>query len=80
MTISECNSPVAENIQQIIRENGLKQTYIAEKAGYTTQMFSNMLVGRKIIKVCDVIRICTALGVDANSLYERVATSTNHST
>ena len=67
MTISECNSPVAENIQQIIRENGLKQTYIAEKAGYTTQMFSNMLVGRKIIKVCDVIRICTALGVDANS-------------
>ena len=38
MTISECNSPVAENIQQIIRENGLKQTYIAEKAGYTTQI------------------------------------------
>ena len=80
MTISECNSPVAENIQQIIRENGLKQTYIAEKAGYTTQMLSNMLVGRKVIKVCDVIRIYTALGVDANSLYERVATSTNHST
>lgn len=70
MTISECNSPVAENIQQIIRENGLKQTYIAEKAGYTTQMLSNMLVGRKVIKACDVIRICMALGVDANTLYK----------
>lgn len=70
MTISECNSPVAENIQQIIRENGLKQTYIAEKAGYTEQMLSNMLVGRKVIKACDVIRICMALGVDANTLYK----------
>lgn len=70
MTISECNSPVAENIQQIIRENGLKQTYIAEKAGYTEQMLSNMLVGRKVIKACDVIRICMALGIDANTLYE----------
>lgn len=70
MTISECNSPVAENIQQIIRENGLKQTYIAEKAGYTEQMLSNMLVGRKVIKVCDAIRICMALGVDANTLYK----------
>lgn len=70
MTISECNSPVAENIQRIIRENGLKQVYAAEKAGYTAQMLNDMLVGRKIIKACDVIRICTALGVDANSLYE----------
>ena len=70
MTISECNSPVAENIQQIIRENGLKQTYIAEKAGYTEQTLSNMLVGRKVIKVRDVIRICMALGVDANTLYK----------
>ncbi len=73
MTISECNAPVAENIQRIIREKGLKQMYVAEKAGYTAQMLSDMLAGRKIIKVCDVIRICTALGVDANSLYERGA-------
>ena len=69
MKLAEYNFPVAENIQRIINEKGLKQVYVAEKAGYTEHMLSDMIVGRKIIKVCDVRRICGVLGVDANSLF-----------
>ena len=69
MKLSEYNFPVAENIQRIINEKGLKQVYVAEKAGYTAHLLSDMLAGRKIIKACDVRRICEVLGVDANSLF-----------
>ena len=69
MKFSGYNFPVAENIQRIISEKGLKQVYVAEKAGYTAQMLSDMLSGRKIIKACDVHKICEVLGVDANSLF-----------
>lgn len=71
MKLSECNFPVAENIQRIINEKGLKQVYVAEKAGYTAHMLSDMLSGRKIIKACDVHKICEVLGVDANSLFDK---------
>lgn len=69
MKFSGYNFPVAENIQRIINEKGLKRVYVAEKAGYTAQMLSDMLSGRKIIKACDVRKICEVLGVDANSLF-----------
>ena len=52
MKFSGYNFPVAENIQRIINEKGLKRVYVAEKAGYTAQMLSDMLSGRKIIKAC----------------------------
>ena len=69
MEISECNKPVAENIARAIKESGLKQVYVANKAGYTPQMFSDMIAGRRIIKVNDILRISEALGVDANYLF-----------
>lgn len=54
---------------RIIREKGLKQTFIAKNAGYTPQMLNDMLMGRKIIKISDVVRIYPFLGVDANELF-----------
>lgn len=69
MTITECNSPVAENIARIIAEKGLKQVHVSEKAGYSAHGLSDMLNGRKLIKVSDLVRIAVALDVDANSLY-----------
>ena len=38
MEIADHNKPVAENIMRIIREKGLKQTFVAKNAGYTPQM------------------------------------------
>lgn len=71
MRISEYNAPVAENIKAIIEEKGLKQAIIAKRAGCSQQMLSDMLAGRKIIKVSDVVLLSSVLGVDANSLFRR---------
>ncbi len=60
---------VAENIRRIIKERGLKQKIVAEKAGYTEQQFSNLLCGRKTIETEDVAKVCKALGVLPNDLY-----------
>ena len=57
MRISEYNAPIAENIERIINEKGLKKAFVAQKAGCTAQMLSDMISGRKIIKACDIVRI-----------------------
>ena len=69
MTITEMNTPIAEGITAIIKEKGLKQFYVAEKAGYGKDEFNGMLNGRKIIKASDIPRIAEALGVTANDIY-----------
>lgn len=69
MTILEENAPVSKRVQAIIAENGFKNLYIAQKAGFTAQEFSDMLNGRRLIKACDIPKISNALGVDANYLF-----------
>ena len=63
------NSIVAPNIEAIINRRCLKQGSIAEKAGYTKQQFNAMLRGRKVIRDTDIMRIASALEVDANTLF-----------
>lgn len=75
MRISEYNAPIAENIERIINEKGLKKAFVAQKAGCTAQMLSDMISGRKIIKACDIVRIAGALGVDPNYLLAWKVTS-----
>lgn len=69
MEIRDCNYPVAEITAKIIRERGLKNKAVAEKAGYSEQMLSDMLNGRKLIRIVDAIRIRDALGIDTNTLF-----------
>lgn len=71
MTIKECNYPVVDNIIRIISEKGLKQKSVAIKAGQTPKDFNSMLMGRKIIKVCDVLPIADALSVRVEELYKK---------
>ena len=66
------NSIVANRVREIIKEKGLKQTAIAEKAGFSTQEFSDMLNGRRLMRAVDIASIISALrgvGVDANYLF-----------
>jgi transcriptional regulator with XRE-family HTH domain len=63
------NVVVPENIAKIIKEKCLKQGSVAERAGYTKQQFCDMLNGRKIIKLCDVMVIADALGVGVGDLF-----------
>lgn len=68
--IAEYNEPIAIKIAGMIQERGLKQGVVAQKAHLSPKDFNNMLRGRKIIKVCDVPKIASALGVTPNDLYE----------
>lgn len=69
MRIAESNSPAAENVARIIKNKGLKQVYVAEKAGYAPQELNDMLNGRRLIKSCDILRLATTLEVTANDIY-----------
>lgn len=69
MSIRNNNQPVASNVIRIIDRRGLKKKVIAEKAGYSEQMLSDMLNGRRVIKIIDVKKLGKALGVDANALF-----------
>ena len=69
MTIAEANAPLADGINAIIKMKGMKQLYVAEKAGYGKDEFNAMLNGRKIIRASDIPRIAEALQVTANDIY-----------
>jgi transcriptional regulator with XRE-family HTH domain len=60
---------LSKGIQKIIVKKGLKNLYVAEKAGFTPQELSDMINGRRLIKACDVPRLATALGVEAGDIY-----------
>lgn len=70
MNIANFNFPVADNIERIIKERGLKQCSVASKAGFKKQPFCDMLNGRRLIKVSDVTIIAKALGVSTSELYD----------
>ena len=65
------STAVIPNIRRIINERGLKQCAVAEKAGYSKQQFNAMLTGRKLITDTDILKIITALDIDANTLFGR---------
>lgn len=70
MNILECNEPVATGTRRIIADKGFKNLYIAKKAGFTPQEFSDMINGRRLIKVCDVSKLAYALEVEVGDIYE----------
>lgn len=59
---------IGKNVKKIIDRNGLKQKAVAAKAGYTEQVFSNLINGRKIMSAYDVIKISSALDVMPNEI------------
>lgn len=69
MTIKEMNSPLDIGIARIISKKGLKQVYLAKQIGYTARELSDMLNGRKLIKICDILKFAEALGVTLNDIY-----------
>lgn len=72
LDIQTSNSVVANRVREIIKEKGLKQAALAEKAGFSAQEFSDMLNGRRLMRAVDISSIINALrgvGVDANYLF-----------
>lgn len=69
MSISQLNAPVAARIVQIMEEKGLKQNAVAKRAGFSKQQFSDMLNGRRLIKVSELPILAKALEVSPNALF-----------
>lgn len=62
---------IVQNIKDIIAEKGVKQSFIAEKAGFNSSEFSNMLNDRrKLIRVEHIPRIAKALDVGLDALFK----------
>lgn len=62
-------SIIIDNTRSIIRERGLKQRAVAEKANMPEKQFSALMNGRKVMKDTDVIAIANALNVTPNDLF-----------
>lgn len=60
---------VANGISRTIRKRGLRQRFVAEKAGFTEQQLSDMIKGRKTIKAEYLPAIATAIGVEISEIY-----------
>ncbi len=69
MNIAKMNYPFADGVANLIKDKGLKQVYVAEKAGIGKQEFNDMLNGRRLIKVCDIPKIAIALNVTSDDIY-----------
>jgi len=62
-------SIVSRNLSEIIEEKGIKKRVVAERAGLTPKMLSDMLGGKKIIRDSNILPLATALGVTPNELF-----------
>lgn len=60
---------IAANIRDIIRQQGLIQRAVAERAGFTEQQFCDMLNGRKVIRAEYMPGIARGLGVEVADLF-----------
>lgn len=61
---------IAEKMYRVMERKCLKQCLVAKAAGFTAKAFNDMLRGRKVIKSEDLPRICDALGITPNDLFE----------
>ncbi len=60
---------ILKKIESRIKETGMKQYVVAEKAGFTPNEMSAILNGRKLLRVEHISLIANALGVEPNDLY-----------
>ena len=65
----------AERLNAVIEASGLKQKYIAEKAGVSEQALSAMLNGRQKIDVDTFFAIAVTLHLTPDQIYEFRATA-----
>ena len=70
MNIKEMNYPFDVGVLNSIKRKGIKQAYVADKAGYTRQELNDMLNGRRLIKARDVLNLSLALGITADDIYK----------
>ena len=64
------NWPITKNVAKIMREDELSEKDVAKRAGYSEREFKDVLNNNRIITAFDIIKLYTALDVDANALFK----------
>lgn len=57
-----------DNIRRLIRAKGLKQTFVAEQAGFTDQQLTDILNNRRLLRVEHLEPLARVLGVTIETL------------
>lgn len=66
------NEPVTGNIKKALLNKGLRQVWVAEKAGMTELTLSQTLTNKRVIKVSEITKIAEVIGVDPGDLFKEV--------
>lgn len=61
---------VGERIKRYLEENGIKQTFVADKAGITVSKMNDICNRGKSIDCVTYYKVCTALGVPLESFLQ----------
>lgn len=61
---------VAQAVQDYLTEHGIKQTYLAQKCGWTKQKTSAIVLGKKKMTADEMAIICKAVNVPYAFFYE----------
>ena len=67
---------VALAMQQYLNSHGIKQTFIAEKCGWSKQKTNTIVRGKKKITAEELAAICEAIEVPYDYFYQVVAKNT----
>ena len=75
MNIATMNHGVPEAIERIIIKKGMKKCIVAERAGMSAQMLTDIFANRRLIKMCDVVALARALDCSPNDFFEGIGHS-----
>lgn len=62
---------VGERIKPYVTANGIKQSFLADKAGVDSPTMSDILNGKREVKVVEYYLICKALKVPMETFIEQ---------
>ena len=57
---------VHAKIKEYLRENGIRQVFVADKAGIDRSVFNLMINGKRRIPADTLVDICDVLNIDMN--------------
>lgn len=75
MNIATMNHGVPEAIEKLIRLKGMKKCEVAERAGMSAQMLTDIFANRRLIKMCDIVALARALECSPNDFFEEISRS-----
>lgn len=62
--MATCNMTINERLNDYVTKNGIKQVYISQKTGISTDAISKMLRSERRIMADEFLEICFALDLD----------------